>query len=298
MVGRRLVCYTAAALFFAGCASALLPPLPPAPEQSDLSEAVGQRQRLTESVYTLGPEDIIHITVYDHPDLSQDVTIAADGTFTYPFLGKFQAAGLTVQALEQQLTRRLADGYLVNPQLMVTLTQYRSQRIYVLGAVRTPGVYPLQHNATVVELLSQAGGVTPEAEGYILLMPAAEGSKSGAAATQTGQENSTALRISLDKLLTGQLPQPIPMASGDTIYVPLGGYFFVSGEVENPGRYRLERGMTVHKAITLAGGFSKFADRKRFRVKRTIDGESREYQAQLDDRLQTEDVLIINESIF
>jgi polysaccharide export outer membrane protein len=263
-----------------------------------VSEAVGQRQQLTESVYTLGPQDVLRITVYDHPDLSQEVTIAADGAFTYPFLGKFQAAGLTVPALEQQLTRRLSDGYLVNPQLTVTLTQYRSQRVYVLGAVRTPGVYPLPHNATVVEMLSQAGGVAPEAEGYILLMPAREGAKNSAAAAQTEQDNATALRINLDKLLTGQLPHPIHLASGDTIYVPLGGYFFVSGEVENPGRFRLERGMTVHKAITLAGGFSKFADRKRFRVKRIMDGKSGEYQAQLDDRLQAEDVLIISESIF
>jgi polysaccharide export outer membrane protein len=146
-------------------------------------------------------------------------------------------------------------------------------------------------------MLSQAGGVTQEAEGYILLMPAREGAQNSTAA-QTEQANSTALRISLDKLLTGQLPHPIHLASGDTIYVPLGGYFFVSGEVENPGRFRLERGTTVHKAITLAGGFSKFADRKRFRVKRIIDGESREYQAQFDDRLQAEDVLIISESIF
>jgi polysaccharide biosynthesis/export protein len=92
--------------------------------------------------------------------------------------------------------------------------------------------------------------------------------------------------------------KPIGIASGDTIYVPTAGYVFVSGQVERPGQYRLERGTTVQRAITLAGGFTKFAATSRLRVKRSIAGKPQEFQAQLDDRLQAEDILIVPESVF
>jgi polysaccharide export outer membrane protein len=259
---------------------------------------IAQRQQLPNPTYTFGPEDVLRITVYDHPDLSHEVTIATDGAFTYPLVGKFQAAGLTVQELEQRLTQRLADGYLVNPQLTVTVLQYRSYHVYVIGAVQKPGVYPLHSGLTLLELISQAGGITTEAGWYALLVHATESTNGSADTPQTGQPPPLAVHIDLDKLFAGQLPQPLRIASGDTIYVPLRGYVFVSGEVERPGRYRLERDMTVHKAITLAGGFSRFAAEKRLRVKRAVDGESREFQAHLDDQLQAEDVLIIPESTF
>jgi polysaccharide biosynthesis/export protein len=296
-VVRMLVYWTVTALFLSGCAPTL-PPLPPPAAQLELSAVIAQRQQLPNPAYTFGPEDVLRITVYDHPDLSHEVTIAADGAFTYPLLGKFQVAGLTIQELEQRLTQRLADGYLVNPQLTVVVLQYRSNHAYVIGAVQKPGVYPLHSNLTLLELISQAGGITTEAGWYAVLVHATQGTNGSADTPQTGQKNPVAVHIDLDKLFAGQLPQPLRIASGDTIYVPLVGYVFVSGEVLRPGRYRLERGLTVHKVITLAGGFSKFAAEKRLRVKRTVDGESREFQAHLDDHLQAEDVLIIPESTF
>jgi polysaccharide export outer membrane protein len=210
-----------------------------------------------------------------------------------------QASGLTVQELEQQLTRRLADGYLVKPQLMVAVTHYRNRHVYVLGSVRNPGVYPLPYNATLLELISQAGGVVPEAGWDVLLVRATEeGANGNKSMASAGQENAVALHLDLEKLLAGQLPRSISIASGDTIYVPPGGYFFVSGQVARPGRYRLERGMTVEKAVVLAGGFTKFAGQSRLRVKRVIAGQHEEFQAQPDDRLAVEDVLIVPESIF
>jgi polysaccharide biosynthesis/export protein len=296
-VVRMLVCWTITALFLVGCASNL-PPLPPSTARLELSEAIAQRQQLPNSTYTFGPEDVLRITVYDHPDLSHEVTIATDGAFTYPLVGKFQAAGLTVQELEQRLTQRLADGYLVNPQLAVTVLQYKSYHVYVIGAVQKPGVYPLHSGLTLLELISQAGGLTTEAGWDALLVRATEGTNSSTVTPQASQQNPVAVQIDLDKLFAGQLPQPLHIASGDTIYVPLGGYVFVSGQVVRPGRYRLERSLTVHKAITLAGGFTQFAAEKNLRVKRAVAGKAREFQAHLDDHLQAEDVLIIPESIF
>jgi polysaccharide biosynthesis/export protein len=293
----RLVCWTIMVLFLAGCAQTF-PPLPPPTAQSELSEVIVQRQQLVDSVYTLGPDDVLRITVYDHPDLSHEVTVAPDGSLTYPLIGKFRAAGLNVEALEQQLVRSLADGYVVNPQVAVTVTRYRGRHVYVIGAVQNPGVYPLQHNATLLEFISQAGGVTPEAGWSVVLVRAGESANDSGSLTPAGQKNATALHIDLDKLFAGQLPQPIHLASGDTIYVPRVGYFFISGQVARPGRYRLERGMTVEQAIVLAGGFTKFAGENRLRIKRVVAGQAGEFQAQPDDRLEADDVLIVPESVF
>ena len=159
-------------------------------------------------------------------------------------------------------------------------------------------MYPLQHNATLLEFISQAGGITPEAGWSVVLVRAAENVNGGGSQAPAGQESVPALHIDLDKLLVGQLPQPIRLASGDTIYVPQAGYFFISGQVTRPGRYRLERGMTVEQAVALAGGFTRFASESRLRIKRVVAGQLGEFQAQPDDRLAADDVLVVPESVF
>jgi polysaccharide export outer membrane protein len=266
--------------------------------QPVLHEALAQRQHILNAAYAIGPDDVLRITVFDHADLSQEVTVAEDGAFVYPFLGQVHAAGLSVRELEQHLVRRLQDGYLVEPQVTVVVAQYRSQSVSVLGAVRQPGVYPLRHGITLQELLSQAGGITPEAAWYALLIRASE-APDGAKGSANGQAtNPDVPHIDLDQLFAGKLRQPIQMRGGDTLYVPLGASIFVSGQVQRPGRFRLERDMTVLKAITLAGGFARFAAEHRLRVRRSVAGEPQEFQAQLDDRLQPEDILIVPESVF
>jgi polysaccharide export outer membrane protein len=283
-------------MFLAGCAS--LPPLPPPAAQSPESEALAWRQQLKDSVYIIGPADTLRITVYEHPDLSQEVLVNPDGAFAYPLLERVQAAGLTIPELEQRMVQRLAAEYLVNPQLAITVVQSRSQQVYVLGAVRSPGTYPLRYGATLLELISQAGGPTPEA-GWLAMLVRDSGGLNGTQDNPAqGQGNSAVIRVELDKLLSGEGLKPISITIGDTIYVPAAGRFFVSGQVERPGQYRLERGTTVQRAITLAGGFGRFAAKTRLRVKRIIAGKPQEFQAQLDDPLQTEDIVIVPESVF
>ena len=114
------------------------------------------------------------MSVYDNPDLSQEVTIEADGAFSYPLIGRVQAAGLPVRQLESLLAKRFAEGYLVSPQVGVTVTQHKSQQVYVMGAVKTPGPYPLQRQTTLLEVLSAAGGPTPEAGFEVILTHAAD----------------------------------------------------------------------------------------------------------------------------
>jgi polysaccharide export outer membrane protein len=108
----------------------------------------------------------------------------------------------------------------------------------------------------------------------------------------------TGVVVELDKLLAGQVTPPIRLESGDTIYVPEMPYFYIEGEVGKPGQYPLEQGITIHQAITKAGGFSKFARRTHLWVKRLVDGKPTAFRARLDDFLQASDILVVPESIF
>jgi len=257
---------------------------------------VKQSRQDTGSDYTLGPEDVLRIIIYGHDDFSREVVLSSDGSFLYPFIGQVRAAGLTVQQLSEYMARRLEDGYLVAPQIAITVTQYRSQQVYILGAVKSPGVQTLKHNTTLLELISAAGGPTPEAGQEVIIARAKENDERSRTGNRQGSTES--IRVNLEKLLAGEVVQRIEIDSGDTVYIPKGEFFFISGEVQKPGRYLLERDITVAKAIILAGGPTKFAATKRATVQRLVKGQRLEYRADMNDILQSEDILVVPQSIF
>jgi polysaccharide export outer membrane protein len=239
---------------------------------------------------------VLRITIYGHGDLPPEVVLSADGSFIYPFIGPVQAAGLTVPQLTAAMARRLAEGYLVDPQLTMAVTQYSSQQVYVLGAVKAPGVQMLKRHTTLLELIAAAGGPTPEAGAEVILARGQQ--QDEARSTGRSQSNTEAVRVNLEKLLAGEVPQRLEIERGDTIYIPKGAFFFIAGEVQKPGRYPLERDTTAAKALILAGGPNKFAAPKRATVQRFVDGQRLEYHADLNDVLQADDILVIPQSLF
>lgn len=248
-----------------------------------------------QAAYTIGPEDKLDIVVYGQEDLSRQVVISPDGTFSYPLLRVIQASGLTTRQLEKKLAKEL-EAYLVEPQVTVEVVEVQSQQVHVLGEVREPGVYELKHALTLRELLAKAGGPTPEAGWEVVVVRAlAPQSENREPAAKT--EPAT-LRIDLEQLLSGQVERPVVMQAGDTVYLPQAKYFYVSGEVERPGRYRLERDTTVAKALTVAGGITKFAAKSRLKVRRLIDGQRQEFRVEYTDLLLADDILIAPQSIF
>src|SRR5215510_2811293 len=296
-IQRALIGCLVLALGIGGCAS--MPPLPAPAERPPLS-GMGEEQRQTSTIeQTLGPGDVLRVSVYDNPDLSQEVTIGPDGAFSYPLIGRVQAAGLSVRQLESFLAKRFADGYLVSPQVGVTVTQHKSQQVYVMGAVTKPGPYPLQRQTTLLEALSAAGGTTAEAGFEVILTHAADKPSLPSGTSQVSAANGQpALRVSLEQLMAGGVPQRITLQDGDVIYVPLAAFIYVTGEILRPGRYRLEKDTTIQKAVTLAGGFTKFAATKSMTVKRMVDGKRLDFQAGPDDLLQAEDVVVVRPSLF
>jgi polysaccharide export outer membrane protein len=279
-------------LVLGGCTS--LPPLPPPapPEAAQIPI-----QQTIKSALPIGPEDVLNIVVYGHDDLSTRVAIAADGTFSYPLLGRVRAAGLMAQELADQLTATLSE-YVVDPQVNVTVEQFQSQQVYVIGEVRSPGPYVLKHASTLLEILVGAGGPTPNA-GWEVMVVRGHVRDRATVPTASGVEaNEAAIRVDLEKLLAGQLRHPFEVRGGDTIYVPTAAFFYIDGQVRGPGRYRLERDTTVAKALTVAGGVTQFAAKSRIKIRRVVAGQRREFRAQMHDLLQADDVLIVPESLF
>src|SRR5262249_54546488 len=162
--------------------------------------------------------------------------------FDYPLLGRVRAAGLSVRAIQEDMTARLKKDFLVNPQVAIEVETYRSQSVYVTGQVRQPGAVPLTGNMTVMEALARAGSPTPDAGSYIVInrRPPGEGS------SQPDQE-----RIAMSDLQNGRL-QTITLRDGDTIYVPKAETFFVTGQVRNPGPYLIDGDLTIARALSMA----------------------------------------------
>jgi len=286
------------ALGIGGCTS--LPALPAPVERPPLS-GMGEEPRQTPIMgQTLGPGDVLRVSVYDNPDLSQEVTIDADGAFSYPLIGRVQAAGLPVRQLESLLAKRFADGYLVSPQVGVTVTQHKSQQVYVMGAVSKPGSYALQRQTTLLEVLSAAGGPTPDAGFEVILTHAADTQAlpSGTSKVSAAANEQSTMRVSLEQLMAGGVPQRITLQDGDVVYVPVAAFIYVTGEIQHPGRYRLEKDATIQKAVTLAGGFTKFAATKSMTVQRMVAGKRLDFQAGPNDLLQAEDVVVVHPSLF
>src|SRR5436190_282157 len=125
--------------------------------------------------YVVGPQDVLLITSYDQADLSGKFTVEADGTFTYPLIGRVKVGGMTLRAVETRLKKQLTDeGYFRNPQITVSIEQYKSQKIFVVGEVRMPGSYPLSGDMNLVEALAKAGSTLPTASGEAVIVHAGD----------------------------------------------------------------------------------------------------------------------------
>ena len=113
--------------------------------------------------YILGPEDVLEIIVWGHEDLKRELPISLEGQITFPLIGEVKAAGRTTQQLEKVITRKLADGYIVNPQVTISVSEYRSQKFFIMGEVEKPGKYDLAPGTTVLMAISIGGGLTEKA---------------------------------------------------------------------------------------------------------------------------------------
>lgn len=214
--------------------------------------------------YRVGPGDVLEVEVFGNPDLSRTPTVQTNGMVALPLLGEVPVAGLTLVEVKARLTGLLGRDYLVNPQMDVRVKEYQSQFVIVLGEVPMPGRRPLRGGQTrLIDVLVEAGGLTPRASGELVL----------SRADGTFEDGTRTMRVQLGApTLTPEegWRLQLPLRAGDIITASPKYYVTVEGEVVRPGRYVLDTALTVSGAISSAGGLSRFGS-QRVKVRR-IDG--------------------------
>lgn len=258
--------------------------------------APASRTEHKEKEYEIGPEDRLEIRVWDQEDLTREVYVSREGAFSYPLIGTVQAGGLSVEQLEKEIAARLSRGYIVDPQVTVTVKEFKSQKVMVLGEVATPGTYPLTGRTTILEILTKTGGPTKTAGPEITVMRPRN--TAGASGPQERSANDEVIKVNLKKLLEGDTSQNIYLKPNDTVYFSKAAFYYVFGEVNNPGQYSLEIGTTVLKAIATAGGVTEKAAVNRTKVVREKAGQKSEMRVKLTDPVEPEDTIVVPESFF
>lgn len=252
--------------------------------------------------YKLQPLDIISITVHQQPDLSTKTRVAADGSISFPLIGKMAAAGLTVQQLEGKIKELLEKDYLVKAEVLVFIEEYRARQVSVTGEVNNAGKFniPIERDITLLEAVAMAGGFTKDADINRTKVIREEG----------GEKKAITIRVK-DITDKDEKDNNITLKPDDIIVVPKRFFFSVMGEVKSPGKFDMptERSVTVLEAIAMAGGFTKDADLNKVKVMRVSEGEKKTIfvnikdvtekdQQDKDIALQADDIVFVPESFF
>jgi polysaccharide export outer membrane protein len=273
-------------------------------QEPEAALAQSDREVQVDADYRVGPGDVLEVEVYDDPDLSGLVTVQHRGEISFPLLGDVEVSGLTSREVRDTLTRLLAKDYLVDPQVAVRVKEHRSQWITVVGEVVRPGKYFLQGSKTLLELLTEAGGFTANASGEVVV------SRTDPALEQDG-DGADPVRIFLSpEQPTAQQKAALSLSlgNGDIVTAIATQFFYVSGEVKNPGSFPITPGLTVLKAVSVAGGLTKFGSKGKVEILRRVkEGETRRIKVDLGDiesgkkpdvALEPEDIIKVGKRVF
>ncbi len=236
--------------------------------------------------YVLGPNDQILIRAPQADEINErPFRVDSDGFLTLPIVGKVRAAGMTVQALEADLVARLKE-FIREPQVIISVVQFRSEPVFFLGAFRVPGIYPLAGRRTLIEMLSSVGGLQPNASRRIKITRRAEyGPIPLPNAVQSADGKSSTVEISIESLTQNVNPdEDIVLKSYDLVNAERAERVYVSGEVGKVSAIELqERGsISIIQALTEAGGFTQFAIRDHVRVLRPVEGTTQRAEIEIN----------------
>lgn len=239
--------------------------------------------------YVLAAGDAIRVQVFQNPDLTLDTRITESGVISYPLIGAVRLGGLTVSAAELKIADALRmGGFLVKPQVTIQLTQLRGSQVSVLGQVGRPGRFVLETaNTRLSDMLATAGGTTPNGEDAVVI---------------TGTREGKPFRKTVDlpaMFLSVSPVDDIVLQGGDVIFVARASMFYIYGETNRPGAFRIERGMTIMQALATGGGPTIRGSQERLVLhRRQADGSIVETRPALTDPVQADDVIYVRASLF
>ena len=233
-----------------------------------------------EAEYLVGEGDVLQVSVLGNPELTTTARVTREGEIRLPLIGQVSVAGIELPRIADVVSQLYANGYLIDPQVTVSVQEYRILKATIIGMVNRTGVYDFRDRLTLLELLSRAGGIAPDADSSAIVM------------SRAGESRTVDLRGLLN---LGNISLDVPIHDGDSVFVASAPKFSITGEVRRPGEYRLDEGMTTIRAITLAGGYSERAATDRFKVIRTEGGQERIIEVETDTvfPLRRGDIIVV-----
>ncbi len=263
------------------------------------------------SQYVLGPDDQVSVLISDLEEINgRQFRIDKDGELELPLAGRVDASGKTVDQLGREIEQRLRR-FVRNPSVVVSVTDFRSQPVSVIGAVGLPGMYQVQGCKTLLQILSLAGGLKPEAGDTIRVtrqlrwgrvpLPSAEKDSTGHFSIGS---------VNVKSIMDADKPEEnIVIAPEDVISVPKAELVYVVGAVHKPGGFVLQdESISVLQVISLAEGPEKTAATKKAKIMRTIAGTTDRAEIPVDlakllsgktasdPRLRANDILFVPDS--
>ena len=224
--------------------------------QQQLMVQASQASLVNYKDYQVGPEDQLAISIFGQENLNRELRVNGQGEIAMPLVGVVKVAGMTPQEVQKRLEELYDARFLVNPQITVSVKEFRHQRVAVTGAVAKPGSYEIIGPRTLLEVLSLAGGFVNQGSQLI-----GGGAQAGdvvdvirhqnapdvaksmkAGSTQPFSPKTETVVIDLRRLVSGQAPElNIPIRSGDVVHVPFAGTAYVLGGVRKPGNIALRK---------------------------------------------------------
>lgn len=238
--------------------------------------------------YPLGPGDMVRVQVFQNPELATDTRVSENGSITFPLIGAVEVGGLAIAAAERKIAAALKNGGFVRqPQVNIVILQMRGNQVSVLGQVNRPGRFPLETLSRVSDMLAAAGGAAPTGDDFAIV---------------TGLREGKPFRKVIDipaLYLTEKSNEDILLSGGDTIYIHRAPVFYIYGEAQRPGAYRIERGMTVMQALAQGGGPTPRGSEWWLRLHRTnAEGIVERLSPEMTDSVQPNDIIYVRESFF
>jgi polysaccharide export outer membrane protein len=239
--------------------------------------------------YRIGAGDGIRISVFQNPNLTLETRVSEDGTINYPLVGSVKLGGLTIAAAERAIAQALERGkFIMAPQVNIFPVAIRSSQVSVLGLVNRPGRFPMEtFNTRLSAMLAIAGGIAPGGAEVAIL---------------TGERNGKRHRWEIDipsLFLQNNEAADVTVSGGDVIYVDRAPVYYIYGEVNRPGSYRIERGMTLRQAMVQGGGPTPKGSERALRLhRRGAGGQIEVLQPSLSDAVRPDDVLHVGSSFF
>lgn len=236
----------------------------------------------------LGAGDVLKVSVYGNPDLSLETRISENGSITFPLIGDVAIAGMSTSNAEKKIGGLLeSGGFLRKAQVNIIVTVLTSQQVSVLGQVNRPGRYPIEGKRTLTDVVALAGGASADGGDTVTVIR-----------TRNGKTSREVIDL-VDMVRSGDTSKNRELVGGDLVYVERAPRFYIYGEVQRPGQFKLERNMTVLQALSVGGGLTQRGTERHIRLKRRdAAGVMQIITAKHDDMVQVDDVVYVQESLF